>query len=196
MERYSTRDIQRLTSQVSQAMAEFPLDVVVHTAGGQVRGYSRNFAAHSPVMKKLIQNATVPEIHLPTIQEHIFKLILVYIYSGEVLFMPYDAVEMLEAAYKLQMTGLQDICIKRLKEEMSLAIVMDCLHVAFKHGIADLKPKCGELLCIHFADVLAAPDFLTLHPDELHWYVTLLVGNLKTRYADGCNIVITFAKIQ
>ena len=126
-------------------------------------------AAHSPVVKGMLRSnmseVAKQAVTLNHIKPDIMKILLDYMYCGEVTFHIDQLEGVIEACNYLQMTELQKMCITEIPAIPEKAISL--MQLAKQSDITDFKARCEEVIASHLAEISSHRDFLAMTHAEV-----------------------------
>ena len=100
-----------------------------------------------------------------------FEVFLTFLYTGEVEDIKTNAVSLLYAADKYQVTALTDVCSNYLKENLTTGNVSDCLIAGYLCKVPELEVAAITFSIDHPGTV--NNDSLVKEHPELVWKMTL-----------------------
>ncbi|KAM0890014.1 hypothetical protein ACQ4PT_027309 [Festuca glaucescens] len=137
---------------------EVPTDVAFEVGEETFRAHKSFLAAQSPVFAALFTGAmrenTVPSFWIDDMEPHVFKAMLDFIYTGNLLPPAYDeegdriamTQHLLVAADRYDLERLKYICAEKLRRHVDTSTVATTLEPAQRHGCQALKDTCFDFL--------------------------------------------------
>ena len=138
-------------------------------------------AANSPVLKAMIKSnmreSKTNELHLDDIPPVVIKVLLEYMYKGEMTVPEKHLADLFEAANFLQLIELKKICLEKIIVNVRPENVIAWFKFAGKMELQDLLSQCSKMMIDSFHEVYKTKDFLALNFTELSSYL----GDIKDK---------------
>ena len=128
-------------------------------------------ATHSPVIKGMFRSnmseVAKQSVTLNHIKPDIMKILLDYMYSGQVTFHTDQLEGVIAACHYLQMTELQTMCVAEVPSTLKPDNVISWMQLGNQLDIADFKAKCEKIIAGHLAELSSHRDFLAMTHAEV-----------------------------
>ena len=128
-------------------------------------------AAHSPVIKGMFRSnmseVAKQSMTLNHIRPEIMKILLDFMYSGQVTFHTDQLEGVIAACNYLQMTELQKMCIAEVPSTLEPNNAISWMQLGSQLDIADFKAQCEEIIAGHLAEISSHRDFLAMTHAEV-----------------------------
>ncbi len=123
------------------------------------------------------------------------KLIVSYIYTGNINITVENAGYMISLCKTLKLNSAYDTCEAFLKEQANPANCIGLHRMASRNDVVELKEKIREIMVSNFKEVVSGPEFLDMSADEVGEYIqneNLRIPNEDPVY----NAVISWVRHQ
>ena len=151
-------------------------------------------AAHSPVIKGMFRsNMSEVAKHTMTlnhIKPDIMKILLDYMYSGQVTFHTDQLEGVIAACNYLQMTELQTMCVAEVPSTLKPDNAISWMQLGNQLDITNFKAKCEEIIAGHLREISSHHDFLAMTHAEVK---DCLSGVSRSETAHNDDEVLTAA---
>ena len=128
-------------------------------------------AAHSPVIKGMFRSnmseVAKQSMTLNHIKPDIMKILLDYMYSGQVTFHTDQLEGVIAACNYLQMAELQTMCVAEVPSTLKPDNAISWMQLGNQLDITDFKAKCEEIIAGHLAELSSHRDFLAMTHAEV-----------------------------
>ena len=119
-----------------------------------------------------------------------WKLLLNFIYTGNIVINCANVVGLLAAADYLQVNDVKDFCFEFIESVISVDNCIDILNVANMYGSACLQNKVFDFICLNFAEVSHSSSLKTLSKDDF----TFLASHLNLNVIDNTLLYTTITE--
>jgi len=142
-------------------------DVIIKVKDEEIRAHSLILMARSSVFGAMFASpmleAKARTVVINDLDFGAVKATITFMYTGHIdgdLLKPDgDALGILEAAHRYDVTSLVDLCVQSLIAHLDVATVSECLHVADLIGNTSLKTSCLNFVRLHISEVQATEKF-------------------------------------
>ena len=128
-------------------------------------------AAHSPVIKDMLRSnmseLAKQSITLNHIKLDSMKILLDYMYCGQVSFHADQLEGVIAACNYLQMTELHKMCVPEVPSTLKPDNAISWMQLGNQLHIADFKAQCEEIIAGHLAEISSHSDFLAMTDAEV-----------------------------
>ncbi|XP_057324131.1 speckle-type POZ protein-like [Microplitis mediator] len=146
-------------------------DVTIVVGNKEFQAHKQIIMARSPVLKSMITHALkeglYSKVNIEDISPEIFKQVLEYIYTDEVINLDDDAFNLLEAARKYQLLSLEKFCEHSLCTTLRYGNVVKRLILADRHKAKQLLDYVTECIMVDASNVIERKDFKMLEKSSL-----------------------------
>ena len=131
-------------------------------------------AAHSPVLKAMIKaqmtEARKREVTLDHIELEIMKIILDYMYIGQISFYTEQLMDIINTCNYLQMNGLKERCAEQVPAILKPANVISWMQRGHDLEMVEIKSYCKTIMVESFSEVTSLAEFLDMTFAEVSDY--------------------------
>lgn len=140
-------------------------DVTFNVKATAISAHRSQLISRSQVFESLLIGRSLSDIiDVQEIEPDVFRKMLSYIYCDTVEVDDSDAASLLAAAKKYKISGLEHLCLQKMKTGVSIQSVCIVLNHALDN---ELKMKCLDLIFKHPQQVIETDGFLQLHQHHL-----------------------------
>ncbi|GIY37962.1 TD and POZ domain-containing protein 3 [Caerostris darwini] len=147
-------------------------DITLIVDGVKLPAHKSILSARSPVFKAMMNSALEAEsmpVEISDISKEIVKLMLQYIYSGEVGYITVQtAMELYYAADKYELISLKEKCSKILVGNLEASCAVDILLLGHKHFDEELKFSTIKFIVKNASEVQKREEWVNLMKNYPH----------------------------
>ncbi|KAH0535705.1 hypothetical protein KQX54_018350 [Cotesia glomerata] len=121
--------------------------------------------ARSPALVVQLEE-NLNQLHVTDISPRIFEKVLKYIYTDQISDLDLIAAEVLEAADKLRLHHLKELCEKSLCQSSNQGNIVEMLILADRHNAQNLKEYATECIIEDAAYITGTEEFKNLEKTE------------------------------
>ena len=125
--------------------------------------YSKLVAASDPINNSLL------EIEGVSFQS--LKVIVSYIYSGNINITVDNAVEVIPACKVLKLNSAYDTCVACLLDSVDPMNCIGLYNIATEHDMEHLKERSSEVMVNNFKEVVSGPEYHNMSVDDVDKYI-------------------------
>ena len=103
-------------------------------------------------------------VHIPDAPYDAMKVMLVYLYTGDVPLTPALAMPVLCLADRYMIAGLKRLCESVLVGAINIETVVVMLEAATQYSASHLQQECLMFAVAHFQELVHTADYVTLDP--------------------------------
>ncbi|GIX93605.1 TD and POZ domain-containing protein 3 [Caerostris extrusa] len=162
----------KLSENFNQLLLGKFYDITLNVDGVKLPAHKSILSARSPVFKAMMNStleAELTSVEIPDISQEVVKLMLQYIYSGEVGYITVQtAMELYYAADKYELITLKEKCSKILAGNLEASCAVDILLLGHKHLDDDLKFSTIKFIAKNAAEVQEREEWVNLMKNHPH----------------------------
>ena len=128
-------------------------------------------AAHSPVIKGMFRSnmseVAKQSMTLNHIKPDIMKILLDYMYSGQVTFHTDQLEGVITACNYLQMAELQKMCVAEVPSTLKPDNAISWMQLGNQLDLVDIRTHCEQIIAGHLAEISSHHEFLAMTHAEV-----------------------------
>lgn len=142
-------------------------DVIVHVNDSAYGAHKILLGSLSNYFKDLFMQESGHTVTITGVDNAAFETVLQYIYTGNIESARTNTERVLEAAVRLQITCLQEMCEDLLAVRLTSETCVSIYKLASKLGCSQLTKKCWAYLLEFFETVVTSTEFMKLSVEDL-----------------------------
>ena len=146
-------------------------------------------AANSSMLKAMIKSnmveAKTNQLHLNSISPPVIRVLLDYMYTGEIAVSEDIFMDLIEAANYLQLLELKQFCLNKVASLLKPENVIAWFKFAGMMDFKDILSQCSDMMCRRFHEVYQSKEFQALTYNEFSSYL----GDIKDKSIDPDDVL-------
>ena len=174
-------------------------DVTIQSADISVPANRMVLSCYCSFFDKIFASQTNNQVNdlvvdIPEVNGKSLKLLIQYIYTGQIYIDNDNVLDLLSAAHHLKLNEVKEFCFKILENFIKLDNCITILFSAKQYKNSSLTDKVFEYISDNYEKLTKTPEFLNLENDDLFYIVFYLKNKLYINDEVLCRSLLNWTK--